>query len=59
MKITTAFNVIQKEANFLGMPMLETLEDIKKHGRMVYSEKTMEAFNVIFKAGQSMFAEVV
>jgi hypothetical protein len=59
MQITTAINVIQKEADFLGMPMLETLEDIKKHGRMVYSEKTMEAFNVIFEAGQSMFAEVV
>jgi hypothetical protein len=59
MQITTAINVIQKEADFLGMPMLETLQDIKKHGRMVYSEKTMEAFNVIFEAGQSMFAEVV
>jgi hypothetical protein len=59
MQITTAINVIQKEADFLGMPILETLEDIKKHGRMVYSEKTMEAFNVIFEAGQSMFAEVV
>jgi hypothetical protein len=59
MQITTAIKVIQKEADFLGMPMLETLEDIKKHGRMVYSEKTMEAFNVIFEAGQSMFAEVV
>ena len=59
MQITTAIKVIQKEADFLGMPMLETLEDIKKHGRMVYSEKTMEAFNVIFEAGQSMFAEAV
>ena len=59
MQITTAINVIQKEADFLGMPMLETLQDIKKHGRMVYSEKTMEAFNVIFEAGKSMFAEVV
>jgi hypothetical protein len=59
MQITTAINVIQKEADFLGMPMLETLQDIKKHGRMVYSEKTMEAFYVIFEAGQSMFREVV
>jgi hypothetical protein len=58
MQITTAINVIQKEADFLGMPILETLEDIKKHGRMVYSEKTMEAFNVIFEAGQAMFAEI-
>ena len=55
MNITTAIQQIQKEADFLGLPFLETLEDIKKEGSMVYSDKTMEAFQVVLTAGRQMF----
>jgi hypothetical protein len=58
MNITTAIKQLQKEVDFLGLPFLETLQDIKKYGRMAYSQRTMEAFDVFFNAGQSMFAEV-
>jgi hypothetical protein len=58
MQITTAIKQIQKEADFLGMPLLETLQDIQKHGRMVYSERTMEAFVVFMQQGQALFAPV-
>lgn len=57
MNMTTAIAQIQKEADFLGLPFLETMMDIKKEGSMVYSEKTMQAFRIVFAAGQSMFAE--
>jgi len=50
MQIATAIKHLQKEAEFLGMPLLETLQDIKQHGRMLYSESTMEAFVVIATA---------
>jgi hypothetical protein len=30
MQITTAIKQIQKEADFLGIPLLETLQDIQK-----------------------------
>jgi len=58
MQITTAIKQIQKEADFLGMPLLETLQDIQKNGRMVYSERTMEAFVVFMQQGQTLFAPV-
>ena len=58
MQITTAIKQIQKEADFLGMPLLETLQDIQKNGRMVYSERTMEAFVVFMQQGQELFAPV-
>ena len=58
MNITTAIKQLQTEADFLGLPFLETLQDIKKYGRMAYGQRTMEAFDVFFNAGQSMFAEV-
>ena len=58
MQITTAIKQIQKEADFLGMPLLETLQDIKQHGRMMYSERTMEAFVVFMQQGQELFAPV-
>jgi hypothetical protein len=58
MQITTAIKQIQKEADFLGMPLLETLQDIQKNGRMVYSERTMEAFVVFMQQGQALFAPV-
>jgi hypothetical protein len=58
MQITTAIKQIQKEAEFQGMGLLEVLQDIKQHGRMMYSERTMEAFVVFVQQGQEMFAPV-
>jgi hypothetical protein len=58
MQITTAIKQIQKEADFQGMGLLETLQDIKKNGRMMYSERTMEAFVVFMQQGQELFAPV-
>jgi hypothetical protein len=58
MQITTAIKQIQKEAEFQGMGLLETLQDIQKHGRMMYSERTMEAFVVFMQQGQELFAPV-
>ena len=57
MKMTTALDVIQKEADFLGQPFLETMMDIKKYGTRMYSERVVQAFNVVFAAGVQMFAE--
>jgi hypothetical protein len=58
MQITTAIKQIQKEAEFQGMGLLETLQDIKQNGRMMYSERTMEAFVVFMQQGQELFAPV-
>jgi len=58
MQITTAIKQIQKEADFQGMGLLEVLKDIKQHGRMMYSERTMEAFVVFVQQGQELFAPV-
>lgn len=58
MELTTAINQIQKEATFLGLPFLETLEDIKKHGRMVYSQRTMEAYTAFLVEGYKFFGSV-
>ena len=58
MQITTAIKQIQKEADFQGMGLLETLQDIKKNGRMMYSERTMEAIVVFMQQGQELFAPV-
>ena len=58
MQIATAVKQIQNEAEFQGMGLLETLQDIQKHGRMIYSERTMEAFVVFMQQGQALFAPV-
>ena len=58
MQIATAIKHLQKEAEFQGMGLLETLQDIKQHGRMLYNESTMEAFVVFMQQGQSLFAPV-
>ena len=58
MQITTAVKQIQKEAEFQSMGLLEVLQDIKQHGRMMYSERTMEAFVVFVQQGQELFAPV-
>ena len=44
MKIETAIGILEKERQFLGMGFLELLQDIQKDGRMVFSERTMEAY---------------
>ena len=56
MKITTAIAHLEKERQFLGIGFLEVLQDIQKHGRMVYSEKTMQAFGVFMDEGAKLFA---
>lgn len=56
MKITTAIRQLEKEQEFLGIGFLEVLQDIQKHGRMVYSDKTMEAFGVFMNEGAKLFA---
>jgi hypothetical protein len=56
MKITTAIAQLEKEQEFLGIGFLEVLQDIQKHGRMVYSEKTMQAFGVFMNEGAKLFA---
>ena len=58
MQITTAIKQIQKEADFQGLGLLEVLQDIKQHGRMMYSERTMAAFVVFMQQGQELFAPV-
>jgi hypothetical protein len=58
MKITTAIEQLNKERDFLGIGFLELLQDIQKHGRMVYSEKTVQAFSVFMDEGAKMFAYV-
>jgi hypothetical protein len=40
------------------MGFLELLQDIQKHGKMIYSEKVMEAFERFMIDGRRMFATV-
>jgi hypothetical protein len=40
------------------MGFLELLQDIQLEGKMVYSEKTMEAFERFMVDGRKMFAPV-
>jgi hypothetical protein len=58
MKIETAIGILEKERQFLGMGFLDLLQDIQKDGRMVYSEKVMEAFERFMIDGRRMFASV-
>lgn len=56
MKIETAIKILNKEREFLGMGFLDLLFDIQKQGRMVYSQKVMEAYDRFMVDGQKMFA---
>ena len=56
MKIDTAIKQLNKERTFLGLGLLELLQDIQKHGRMIYSERTMEAYRVFMGEGSKLFA---
>jgi hypothetical protein len=58
MNITTAIAQLNKEQEFLGLGLLELLADIQKNGRMVYSERTMQAYQVFMAEGARMFAPV-
>lgn len=51
MKIQTAINQIQKECDFMGMSFVAVLKDIQKHGKMLYCEKTMEAYQTVIFNG--------
>ncbi len=52
MKMQTAIKQIQKESDFQGLTFVEVLEDIQKYGRMLYSEKTMDAYQTVIFNGQ-------
>jgi hypothetical protein len=56
MKIETAIGILEKERQFLGLGFLELLQDIQKEGKMVYSERVMEAFDRFMIDGRRMFA---
>ena len=46
MKIETSIKVLEKERNWLGVSMKYLLLDIEKNGKMVYSERVVEAFQI-------------
>ena len=48
----TAIKQIQKECDFQGLGFVEVLEDIQKYGKMLYSEKTMDAYQTVISNGQ-------
>ena len=52
MKMQTAIKQIQKEADFQGFTFVEVLEDIQEYGLMLYSEKTMDAYQTVITNGQ-------
>jgi DNA-directed RNA polymerase delta subunit len=58
MKIETAIKVLEQERQFLGMGFLEVLQDIQKHGKMIYSEKTVQAYERFMIDGRKMVAPV-
>jgi hypothetical protein len=47
MKLETAFNIIQKEAKFLGMSFTQVIKEAQKSGQMVYSKKVEQAAKLI------------
>jgi len=56
MKIETAIGILEKERDFLGLGMLELLQDIDREREMVYSERVMTAFRVFMNEGRKLFA---
>ena len=57
MQIATAIKQLQKEAEFLGMPLLETLAFIQKNP-LAQPQRTLEAYRVFVAEGARMFAPV-
>jgi len=58
MKIETAIGILNKEREFEGLSFLNLLQDIQSEGKMVYSERVMEAFERFMVDGRKMFAPV-
>jgi hypothetical protein len=50
MQLATAVKLLQKECQFLGLKFTDLLQDIQKYGKMVYGEKTMQAYRVYLDA---------
>lgn len=40
-------NIILKEAQFLGMGIVDVMKDVQKQGKMIYSDRVIEAVKVI------------
>ena len=57
MQIATAIKHLQKEAEFLGMPLLETLQFIQKNP-LAQPQRTIDAYRVFTAQGARMFAPV-
>ena len=57
MQIATAIKQLQKEAEFLGMPLVETLQFIKQNP-LAQPQKTIEAYRVFIDQGAKLFAPV-
>ena len=57
MQIATAIKHLQKEAEFLGKPLLETLQFIKQNP-LAQPQKTIEAYRVFMGEGAKLFAPV-
>ena len=55
MQMRTAIKVIQKEAKFLGMGFLETLQFIQKNP-LAQPLSTMEAYKVVMAEGTKLVA---
>ena len=47
MKLSTAIKLVEKEAYWLGCSVKEVIVEVKKYGKKVYSEKIVEAVEVI------------
>jgi hypothetical protein len=47
MKLETAIKQLKKEADFVGWTAPDIVRDIARHGRMLYSERTMTAYHVV------------
>jgi hypothetical protein len=45
MQRSTAMTQLNKECKFLGIGFFELIKDIQINGRMVYSQKTIEAYH--------------
>jgi hypothetical protein len=57
MQMRTAIKVIQKEAKFLGIGFLETLQFIKKNP-LAQPQTTMEAYRIVMAEGTKLFSPV-
>ena len=55
MKLTTAISVLQKDADFLGMPFLDFLKFVKTNP-LAQTQKTMAAFRVFEAEATAFFA---